>query len=98
MEYRQLGQFCLRVSVLSLGTMTFGGRSFFSKAGTTDVEGARRQVDLCLEAGVNLFDTANMYSDGVSEEILGQVLEGRRDQVLISTKFRMEVRGGPNEG
>src|SRR6202162_4776493 len=98
MEYRRLGQSGLRVSVLSLGTMTFGGRSFFSKAGTTDVDCARRQVDLCLEAGVNLFDTANMYSGGVAEEILGQVLEGRRDQVLISTKFRMVVGDGPNEG
>lgn len=98
MEYRQLGQSGLRVSVLSLGTMTFGGQTFFSKVGATDVKGARRQVDLCLEAGVNLFDTANIYSHGVSEEILGQVLEGRRDQVLIATKFRMVMRDGPNDG
>src|SRR6202042_3492626 len=73
MEYRQLGHSGLMVSVLSLGTMTFGGRTIFSKVGATDVEGARRQVDLCLEAGVNLFDTANCYSDGLSEEILGEV-------------------------
>ena len=98
MEYRQLGQSGLRVSVLSLGTMTFGGRTFFSKVGATDVKGARRQVDLCLEAGVNLFDTANIYSHGVSEEILGEVLEGRRDQVLVATKFRMVMRDGPNDG
>jgi aryl-alcohol dehydrogenase-like predicted oxidoreductase len=98
MEYRQLGQSGLRVSVLSLGTMTFGGASVFSKVGATDVKGARRQVDLCIEAGVNLFDTANIYSHGLSEEILGQVLEGRRDQVLIATKFRMVMRDGPNEG
>src|SRR5258708_10251714 len=98
MEYRQLGQSGLRVSVLSLGTMTFGGETFFNKVGTTDVKGARRQVDLCLEAGVNLFDTANIYSHGLSEEILGQVLEGRRDQVLIATKFRMVMRDGPNDG
>jgi aryl-alcohol dehydrogenase-like predicted oxidoreductase len=98
MEYRQLGQSGLRVSVLSLGTMTFGGRTFFSKVGATDVKGARRQVDLCIEAGVNLFDTANIYSHGVSEEILGEVLEGRRDQVLIATKFRMVMRDGPNDG
>jgi aryl-alcohol dehydrogenase-like predicted oxidoreductase len=98
MEYRQLGQSGLRVSMLSLGTMTFGGRTFFSKVGATDVKGARRQVDLCLEAGVNLFDTANIYSHGVSEEILGEVLEGRRDQVLIATKFRMVMRDGPNDG
>jgi aryl-alcohol dehydrogenase-like predicted oxidoreductase len=98
MEYRQLGQSGLRVSVLSLGTMTFGGRSIFSKVGATDVDGARRQVDLCLEAGVNLFDTANCYSDGLSEEILGQVLEGRREDLLIATKARMVVGSGPNNG
>jgi aryl-alcohol dehydrogenase-like predicted oxidoreductase len=98
MEYRQLGQSGLRVSVLSLGTMTFGGESVFSKVGSTDVKGARRQVDLCIEAGVNLFDTANIYSHGASEEILGQVLEGRRKEVLIATKFRMVMRDGPNEG
>jgi aryl-alcohol dehydrogenase-like predicted oxidoreductase len=98
MEYRQLGQSGLRVSVLSLGTMTFGGESVFSKVGSTDVKGARRQVDQCIEAGVNLFDTANIYSHGVSEEILGQVLEGRRQDVLIATKFRMVMRDGPNEG
>src|SRR5258708_6033030 len=98
MEYRQLGQSGLRVSVLSLGTMTFGGETFFNKVGATDVKGARRQVDLCLEAGVNLFDTANIYSHGLSEEILGQVLEGRRDQVLVATKFRMVMRDGPNDG
>jgi aryl-alcohol dehydrogenase-like predicted oxidoreductase len=98
MEYRQLGQSGLRVSVLSLGTMTFGGESVFSKVGATDVKGARRQVDICIEAGVNLFDTANIYSHGLSEEILGQVVEGRRDEVLIATKFRMVMRDGPNEG
>ena len=97
MEYRQLGKSGLRVSVLSLGTMTFGGESVFSKVGATDVKGARRQVDLCIEAGVNLSDTANIYSHGLSEEILGQVLEGRRDQVLVATKFRMVMRDGPNE-
>jgi aryl-alcohol dehydrogenase-like predicted oxidoreductase len=98
MEYRQLGQSGLRVSVLSLGTMTFGGETFFNKVGATDVKGARYQVYLCLDAGVNLFDTANIYSHGLSEEILGQVLEGRRDQVLIATKFRMVMRDGPNDG
>jgi aryl-alcohol dehydrogenase-like predicted oxidoreductase len=98
MEYRQLGQSGLMVSVLSLGTMTFGGRSIFSKVGTTDVEGARRQVDLCLEAGVNLFDTANAYSAGLSEEILGEVLQSRRDDLLIATKARMVVGSGPNDG
>jgi aryl-alcohol dehydrogenase-like predicted oxidoreductase len=98
MEYRQLGKSGLRVSVLCLGTMTFGGRSVFSKVGSTDVDNARRQVDLCLEAGINLFDTADVYSEGVSEEILGEVLEGRRDDVLIATKARMVVGEGPNDG
>src|SRR6202030_2385160 len=98
MEYRQLGQSGLMVSVLSLGTTTFGGRTIFSKVGTTDVEGARCQVDLCLEAGVNLFDTANCYSDGLSEEILGEVLEGRREDLLIATKARMVVGPGPTDG
>lgn len=86
------------VSALSLGTMTFGGRSVFSKVGATDVAGARRQVDLCVEAGVNLFDTANCYSDGLSEEILGEVLEGRRENLLLATKARMVVGSGPNDG
>src|SRR5262245_41901346 len=98
MEYRQLGNSGLRVSVLSLGTMTFGGGTFFSKVGATDIDGARRQVDLCVEAGVNLFDTANIYSHGASEEILGKALEGRRNHVLIATKARMVMRDGPNEG
>jgi aryl-alcohol dehydrogenase-like predicted oxidoreductase len=98
MEYRQLGNSGLRVSVLSLGTMTFGGTSIFSKVGSTDIDGACRQVDLCLDAGVNLFDTANCYSDGMSEEILGQALKGRRDQVLVATKARMVVGDGPNDG
>src|SRR6201981_3910514 len=98
MEYRQLGQSGLMVSVLSLGTMTFGGRTVFSKVGTTDVAGARRQVDLCIEAGVNLFDTANCYSGGLSEEILGAVLEGPRRALLLTTKARMVVGSGPNDG
>jgi aryl-alcohol dehydrogenase-like predicted oxidoreductase len=98
MEYRQLGNSGLRVSVLSLGTMTFGGGGGFGKVGAVDIDGARRQVDLCLEAGVNLFDTANIYSHGVSEEILGKALEGRRSNVLIATKARMVMRDGPNEG
>jgi aryl-alcohol dehydrogenase-like predicted oxidoreductase len=98
MEYRQLGRSGLMVSVLSLGTMTFGGRTVFRKVGATDVAGARRQVDLCIAAGVNLFDTANVYSDGLSEEILGEALEGRRDDVLLATKARMVVGSGPNDG
>jgi len=92
MEYRQLGASGLKVPVLSFGTATFGGGNEFFKAwGTTQVDEAKRMVNLCLDAGVNLFDTANVYSRGLAEEILGQVLEGLRDQVLISTKatFRM---------
>ena len=72
MRYRQLGASGLRVSVLTMGTMTFGGRGGFASVGSTDLEEARRQVDRCLEAGVNLIDTANVYSDGLSEEICGR--------------------------
>ena len=97
MEYRQLGRSGLRVSVLTLGTMTFGGRGNFAAVGTTDVAGARRQVDRCLDAGINLFDTADVYSAGLSEEILGEVLEGRRDDVLVATKARMPMGDGPND-
>ncbi|MBO8184178.1 aldo/keto reductase [Streptomyces spirodelae] len=97
MEYRQLGRSGLRVSVLTMGTMTFGGRDMFGNVGSTDVAGARRQVDMCLDAGVNLFDTANMYSAGLSEEILGEVITGRRDRLLLSSKVRMAVGDGPND-
>ncbi len=98
MEYRQLGRSGLRVSVLTLGTMTFGGRGRFDKVGATDVDGARRQIDICLEAGVNLIDTANVYSRGVSEEIIGQALQGgRRERVLLATKARMRMGTGPND-
>lgn len=97
MEYRQLGHSGLRVSALTLGTMTFGGRGGFAAVGATDVQGARRQVDMCLDAGVNLIDTADVYSGGVSEEITGEVLKGRRDSVLLSTKVRMTVGDGPND-
>src|ERR1700686_3041880 len=97
MEYRQLGQSGLMVSVLSLGTMTFGGRTIFSKVGATDVEGARRQVDLCLEAGINLVDTADIYSTGLAEEILGKALQGRRDSVLVATKARFRMGSRAND-
>ena len=97
MWYRQLGASGLRVSVLTMGTMTFGGAGGFASVGSTDLEGARRQVDRCLEAGINLIDTADVYSDGLSEEILGQVLEGRRDDVLVATKARMPMGDGPND-
>ena len=97
MEYRQLGRSGLRVSTLTLGTMTFGGVGGFSAVGATDVEGARRQVDLCLDAGVNLIDTADVYSGGLAEEITGQVIKGRRESLLVSTKVRMSMGPGPND-
>ena len=89
MEYRQLGRSGLRVSVLALGTMTFGGRGDFAKTGATDVAGARRQIDLALDAGVNLIDTADVYSRGLSEEIVGQAIAGRRERLLLATKARL---------
>jgi aryl-alcohol dehydrogenase-like predicted oxidoreductase len=97
MEYRRLGRSGLFVSALTLGTMTFGGQGGFSKVGATDVAGARRQVDMCLDAGINLFDTANIYSGGESEEILGEAISGRRDDLLLATKVRMPVGDGPND-
>jgi aryl-alcohol dehydrogenase-like predicted oxidoreductase len=98
MEYRQLGNSGLKVSVLSFGAGTFGGGTEFFKAwGQTGVEDARRIVDQCLEAGVNLFDTANVYSKGLSEEILGKAIEGKRDQLLISSKATFAMGDGPNE-
>jgi aryl-alcohol dehydrogenase-like predicted oxidoreductase len=96
-EYRALGKSGLRVSVLTMGTMTFGGRGNFADVGSTGADEARRQVDQCLAAGVNLFDTADVYSGGLSEEILGQALQGRRDEVLVATKVRMPMGGGPND-
>src|SRR5687768_14478569 len=87
MEYRLLGRSGLKVPVLSFGTGTFGGvGEMFSKWGRTEVNEASRLIDICLEAGLNFFDTANVYSRGASEEILGKAISGRRDQVLISTK------------
>ncbi len=97
MQYRRLGRSGLFVSSLTLGTMTFGGRGGFSKVGATDVAGAKRQVEMCLDAGVNLFDTANIYSGGESEEILGEAISGRRDDLLLATKVRMPVGEGPND-
>ncbi|HET8951212.1 MAG TPA: aldo/keto reductase [Solirubrobacteraceae bacterium] len=97
MDYRQLGHSGLRVSALTLGTMTFGGGGNFAKVGSTDVDGARRQIDMCLDAGVNLIDTADVYSAGASEEIVGQALAGRRDGVLLATKARMRMGDGPND-
>jgi len=98
MEYRRLGKSGLRVPVLSFGAGTFGGSGpLFSAWGNTDVTEARRLIDICLNAGVNLFDTADVYSGGASEEILGAAIKGRRDDVLISTKTSLPVGDGPND-
>jgi aryl-alcohol dehydrogenase-like predicted oxidoreductase len=98
MEYRQLGDSGLRVPVLSFGTATFGGGNDFFKAwGNTQVEEATRMVNLCLDAGVNFFDTANVYSAGIAEEILGKALNGLRDKVLISTKATFPMGQGTND-
>lgn len=97
MEYRQLGASGLMVPVLSFGTATFGGGgSFFKAWGNTGAEEATRMVDLCLEAGLNLFDTADTYSQGLSEEILGKAIAGRREEVLLSTKGTFPFGTGPN--
>ena len=98
MEYRILGGSGLKVPVLSFGTGTFGGgNEFFRAWGSTDVEEARRLLDVCFEAGINLFDTANVYSQGRSEEILGEALKGNRDKALISSKATFSMGDGPND-
>jgi aryl-alcohol dehydrogenase-like predicted oxidoreductase len=97
MDYRPLGNSGLQISALTLGTMTFGGQGNFAKVGNTDLDGARRQIDMCLDAGINLIDTADVYSTGRSEEIVGEAIESKRDDVLISTKVRMAMGSGPNE-
>ncbi|MFO7277420.1 MAG: aldo/keto reductase [Pseudomonadota bacterium] len=98
MEYRFLGTSGFRVPVLGFGTGTFGGKGpLFSAWGATHVKEARRLVDICLDAGVNLFDSADVYSDGESERILGAAIEGRRDKVIISTKVTLRSGEGPND-
>ena len=98
MDYRQLGSSGLRVPVLSFGTGTFGGAGpLFSAWGQSDAAEARRLIDICLEAGVNLFDTADVYSDGASERVLGEAIRGRRDDVLISTKTGLPMGDGPGD-
>ena len=98
MEYRQLGGSGLKVSALSFGTATFGGGdAFFSAWGKTDVAEASRLVDICLEVGITLFDTADIYSKGLSEEVLGKAIAGRRDRLLLSTKATFRMGEGPNE-
>jgi aryl-alcohol dehydrogenase-like predicted oxidoreductase len=96
MQYRQLGRSGLRVSAISLGTMTFGGAGGFANVGHTDVDEASRILDRCVEAGVNLIDTADVYSGGASEEIVGQIVNGRRDDLLLATKCRFPNETGAN--
>ena len=98
MEYRQLGTSGLRVPALSFGTGTFGGKGpLFSAWGQSDSAEARRLIDICLDEGVTLFDTADVYSDGAAEEILGEAIRGRRDSVLISTKTGLPMGDGPQD-
>ena len=98
MEYRFLGASGFKVSALGFGAGTFGGKGpLFSAWGNTDVAEAKRLIDLCLEAGVNLFDSADVYSDGASESILGEAIKGRRDQVILSTKLTLRAGERPND-
>ena len=98
MEYRQLGRSGLKVSTVTLGTMTMGGKGKFASVGEVGLEEARRQIDMCLEAGVNLIDTADVYSNGAPEEIVGAALGGKRKGgVLIATKARFPMGDGPND-
>ncbi|MBI0329488.1 aldo/keto reductase [Burkholderia plantarii] len=97
MEYRHLGASGFKVPVLSFGTGTFGGKGeFFQAWGETDVAEARRLVDICLDAGLTMFDSADIYSGGASEQVLGEALKGRRDKALISTKATFRFDDGPN--
>lgn len=98
MEYRQLGGSGLKVPVLCFGTGTFGGGNDFFKAwGSTDVPEAKRLIDICMDAGVNFFDTADIYSNGLSEEVLGKAIHGKRDKLLLSTKATFRFGDGPND-
>ena len=97
MEYRQLGRSGLKVSALTLGTMTFGGKARFSYVGNTDQAGAARIVDIALDSGVNLLDTSDIYSSGTSEEIVGETIRGKRGRVLLATKARFPMGSGPND-
>jgi len=98
MEYRRLGASGFTVPVLSFGTGTFGGSNeFFTAWGATDVKEATRLVDICLDAGVTMFDTADVYSGGMAEEILGKAIVGRRSQVIVATKASFPMGPGPND-
>ena len=97
MEYRLLGRSGLKVSVLTLGTMTFGGEGFFAKAGNASMQEVRRIIDISRDAGINLLDTANVYSTGRSEEMLGEALDGDRKDLMVASKVRFPMGKGPNE-
>src|SRR4051812_40582864 len=97
MQYRQLGRTGLRVSTVTLGTMGFGGTGWASPVGQIGVDGAREQIAIARDAGVNLIDTADVYSSGLAEEILGEALGQAREEVLIATKARMPMGDGPND-
>ena len=97
MEHRQLGASGFMVPVLSFGTGTFGGEGAFKGFGESDAAEATRLVDICLDAGLTMFDSADAYSAGMAEEILGQAIKGRRDKVIISTKSAFRVGPGPND-
>jgi aryl-alcohol dehydrogenase-like predicted oxidoreductase len=97
MEYRQLGNSGLKVSVLTLGTMTFGGKGVFAKVGDVSFEDVRRLIDIFADAGVNLIDTANIYSGGRSEEMIGEAMPARKPGMLIATKARYPMGEGPND-
>src|SRR4051812_20505013 len=97
MQYRQLGRTGLRVSTFTLGTMGFGGTGWASPVGKIEVDGAREQIAIARDAGVNLIDTADVYSAGLSEQIVGEALGPNREQVLIATKVRMPMGDGPND-
>jgi len=97
MEYRPLGRSGLKVSAFSFGAMTFGGAGMFTSVGQTRGADAKRQIDMCLDAGVNLFDTADMYSQGESEQVLAEALGSHRPEVLIATKFFGRTGQGQND-
>jgi aryl-alcohol dehydrogenase-like predicted oxidoreductase len=98
MEYRQLGRSGFTVPVLSLGTGTFGGGTEFFKAwGSTDAQGATRLIDVCLDAGLSMFDSADVYSKGLAETVLGAAIKGRRNKVIISTKATFRFSDAPND-
>src|SRR5436190_18581899 len=95
MDYRLLGRSGLKVSALSIGALTFGDSGLW---GTTDLKDAQRQIDLCLDHGVNLLDTSNAYNSGASESIVGEALsDGRRERMLVATKVRFSMGKGPND-